>query len=105
METKMQTSQNVKIEREPEADFKKVLNIIGIFIFAGLALTSVTNHMPAKYLKEYLLFIGGSALIYYLLLNIYFIGEKWRKVFYGCLVGLGIGSLLMAIYLFIYSTH
>ncbi|WP_226086519.1 hypothetical protein [Mesobacillus sp. S13] len=105
METKMQTSQNVEIEGTPEADFKKILNIIGVFIFAGLALTSVTNPMPAKYLKEYLLFIGGSALIYYFLLNIYFIGETWRKVFYGSLAVLGISSLLMAIYLFIYSTH
>ncbi|MCM3575948.1 hypothetical protein M3172_22515 [Mesobacillus subterraneus] len=105
METKIQTSQNVKIERTPEADFKKILNIIGVFIFAGLALTSVTNPMPAKYLKEYLLFIGGSAVIYYFLLNIYFIGETWRKVFYASLAVLGIGSLTMAIYLFIYSSH
>lgn len=105
METKMQTSQNVEIERTPEADFKKVLNIIGVFIFAGLALTSVTNPMPAKYLKEYLMFIGGSAIIYYFLLNIYFIGETWRKVFYASLIVLGIGSLSMAIYLFSHSSH
>ena len=105
METKLQTSQNVKIERTPEAEFKKILNIIGVFIFAGLALTSVTNPLPAKYLKEYLLFIGGSALVYYFLLNIYFIGETWRKVFYGSLLLLGIGSLSMAIYLFSHSSH
>lgn len=53
METKLQTSKNIKIERTPESDLKKVLNIIGVFIFAGLALTSVTNPMSAKYLKEF----------------------------------------------------
>ncbi len=105
METRMHTSHNVEIERSPEANFKKILNIIGAFIFAGLALTSVTNDMPAKYLKEYLLFIGGSALMYYFLLNIYFIGGTWRKVFYGSLMLLGIGSLSMAVYLFMYSSH
>lgn len=105
MGTKMQTSKKVEIERNPEAEFKKILNIIGVFIFAGLALTSVTNPMPAKYLKEYLMFIGGSGLVYYFLLNIYFIGEAWRKVFYGSLAVLGIGSLSTAIYLFINSSH
>lgn len=105
MKTEMQTSQKVEIERNPESDLKKGLNIVGIFIFAGLALTTVTNPMPAKYLKEYLLFIGGSAIIYYFFLNIYFIGGIWRKVFYAILAVLGIVSMSMAIYLFSFSEH
>ncbi|WLR54732.1 hypothetical protein LC048_20350 [Mesobacillus subterraneus] len=105
METNMQTSQTVEIERTPEAEIKNLLNIIGVFIFAGLALTTVTNPLPAKYLKEYMLFIGGSAVTYYFLLNIYFIGDTWRKVFYASLALLGLGSLFMAVYLFINSSH
>jgi hypothetical protein len=101
----MQTSQKVEIERNPESDLKKILNLIGVFIFAGLALTTVTNPLPAKYLKEYLLFIGGSAIIYYFLLNIYYMGAAWRKVVYASLAVLGLGSLFMAVYLFIYSVH
>ena len=105
METKMQTSQKVEIERNPESDLKKVLNIIGLFIFGGMALTSITNAMPADYLKEYLVFIAASALIYYFLVSIYFLGQSWRKVFYAVIIMLGVGSLSMVFFLVSHSSH
>lgn len=101
----MQTTENVKTAKEVETELKKVLNIIGIFIFGGLALTSVTNPMPTDYMIEYLLFIAGSALIYYFLVNVYFLGQSWRKVFYGVIIVLGVGSLVMALLLLSQSTH
>ncbi|MBT2680424.1 hypothetical protein J7E38_15545 [Bacillus sp. ISL-35] len=101
----MKTQLNATGEKDLDADLKKVLNIIGLFIFGGLALTSVTNPMPAGYLKEYLLFIAGSALMYYVLLNVYFIGGIWRKVFYASLVAIGVSSLLMVFYLVSHSSH
>jgi hypothetical protein len=102
---KMQTKEDVKTAKEVETELKKVLNIIGIFIFGGLALTSVTNPPPADYLIEYLLFIAGSAFIYYFLVNVYFLGQSWRKVFYGVIIVLGVGSLAMALLLLSQSTH
>lgn len=101
----MQTTENVKTAKEVETELKKVMNIIGIFIFGGLALTSVTNPMPTDYMIEYLLFIAGSALIYYFLVNVYFLGQSWRKVFYGVIIVLGVGSLVMAWLLLSQSTH
>lgn len=101
----MQTTENVKTAKEVETELKKVMNIIGIFIFGGLALTSVTNPMPTDYMIEYLLFIAGSALIYYFLVNVYFLGQSWRKVFYGVIIVLGVGSLVMALLLLSQSTH
>ncbi|TYR80914.1 YfhO family protein [Priestia megaterium] len=83
-----------------EVSLKKLLNIIGIFIFCGLALTNVTNPLPSNELtKEFLLFIGGCAIIYYILVSIYFIGELWRKVFYSSLILLSCFSLFMVFYL------
>lgn len=102
---KMKTQLNAKKEKDRDADLKKVMNIIGLFIFGGLVLTSITNPMPVGYLKEYLLFIAGSAFIYYVLLNIYFIGGLARKLFYASLIVLGMGSLFMVLYLVSHSSH
>lgn len=105
LDKKMQATQNAKTAREEDRDLRKVLNIIGIFIFGGMALTSATTPMPADYLIEYLLFIAGSALIYYFLVNIYFLGQSWRKVFYGVIIVLGVSSLSMVFYLLNHSSH
>ncbi|MBU7592815.1 hypothetical protein FVO58_09720 [Metabacillus halosaccharovorans] len=78
----------------------ELLNIIGIFIFCGLALSNVTNPPPSSDdTKEFLLFIGGSAMIYYLLVNIYFIGQIGRKIVFTILIFIGCISVFMAIYL------
>lgn len=100
METNIQTSHNVEIVTNKEVSLRKLLNIIGIFIFGGLALTNVTNPLPSNELtKEFLLFIVGSAIIYYFLVSIYFIGGFWRKVFYAILILLSGCSLFMVFYL------
>ncbi|MGQ4667013.1 hypothetical protein ACUIJN_14485 [Metabacillus halosaccharovorans] len=100
METNVQTSRNVKIVTKKEISMRKLLNIIGIFIFCGLALSNVTNPLPSSDdTKEFMLFIGGSAMIYYLLVNIYFIGQIGRKIVFTILLFLGCFSVFMAIYL------
>jgi hypothetical protein len=54
LETNIQTSQNVEVEMKKEMSMKKLLNIIGIFIFGGLALTNLTNPLPScDYTKEF----------------------------------------------------
>ncbi|MFD1777207.1 hypothetical protein ACFSFW_00755 [Fredinandcohnia salidurans] len=100
METNVQTSQNVEIVTKKEVSMRKLLNILGIFIFCGLALTNVTNPLPSiDYTKDFLSFIGGSAIIYFLLVNIYFIGQIGIKIVFTILVFLGCFSIFMAFYL------
>ncbi|MGI8383749.1 hypothetical protein [Robertmurraya sp. P23] len=99
METNVQT-QNTVILAKKEASMRRLLNMIGIFIFGGLSLTNVTNPLPSSYYtKEFLLFIGGSAIIYYLMVNIYFIGQIGRKLVFTMLILLGCFSLFMIFYL------
>ncbi|TDL76208.1 hypothetical protein E2R53_20755 [Peribacillus frigoritolerans] len=85
---------------------RKLLNLIGGFIFGGSAFTSVTNPIPSNEYKEFLLFILGSAIIYYFLVNIYFLGGFRRKVFYLSLIFLAGFSIFMTFYLATHSmTH
>ena len=100
METNVLTSQNVEIVIKKEISMRKLLNIMGIFIFGGLALTNVTNPLHSSdYIKEFFLVIAGSAFIYYFLVNIYFIGEIGRKIVFTILILLGCFSIFMAFYL------
>jgi hypothetical protein len=100
LETNFQTSQKIQAVTKKEVSMRKLLNIIGIFIFAGIALTNVTNPLPSTDdTKEFLEFIGGSAFIYYILVNIYFTGQIGRKVVLTILFLLGCFSIFMAIYL------
>ncbi|WP_456274838.1 hypothetical protein [Bacillus sp. AK031] len=100
METNVQTSQTVRVVTKQEVSMRKLLNIIGLFIFAGLALTNLTNPLSSTdYTKEFLLFIAVSAITYYFLVNVYFIGEIGRKVALTMLFVLGSFSIFMAIYL------
>ena len=104
METKIQHSKNIEIATRKEVNLKKWLNVIGLFIFGGLVLTTVTNPLPSSENMEFLLFIFGSAIIYYFLVNIYFISPVWRKVIYATLILLCAFSLFMAFYLATHST-
>ncbi|MBM7583958.1 hypothetical protein JOC86_000495 [Bacillus pakistanensis] len=100
MEPNVQTSQNVEFVTKKEVSMRKLLNIIGIFIFGGLAITNVTNPLLSSELtREFLLFIGGTAIIYYFLVNIYFIGQIGRKIVLIILSLLVCFSIFMAFYL------
>ncbi|MCK1999112.1 hypothetical protein MPH47_18110 [Psychrobacillus psychrodurans] len=102
--TKGQMSQNVEIASKEEGSTKKLLNILGIFIFGGLALSNVTNPLPSsKSTIEFLLFIGVSAVVYYFLVIIYFIGQIGRKIFFTILILLSCFSIYMVFYLTINS--
>ncbi|WP_324829297.1 hypothetical protein [Qipengyuania zhejiangensis] len=89
-----------EILEKKEVSMRKLFNIIGIFIFGGLALTNVINPLPSsEQAKEFLIFITGSAIVYYILVSIYFFGGLWRKVFYASLILLSGVSLFMIFYL------
>lgn len=109
MEPKVKTSQNVDIvtekESEKETNTRKLLNIIGLFLFGGMALMNVTNPLPERELtKESLLFIGGSAILYYVLLNIYFIGPIGRRIVFIFITLFVCFSMFMAFYLAVNTT-
>lgn len=100
MEAKTQTSQSAEVTYKKEVRVQKLLNIIGIFILGGLALTNLINPLPSSdYRKEILFFIGGSALIYYITVNIFFLGNLGRKVVFIILILLSCFSLFMTVYL------
>jgi len=83
-----------------EVGVRKLLNIIGVFIFGGLALTNVSNPLPSSdYTRQFMLFIVGSTMIYYFLVNIYFIGKVGKKIFFTILILLGSVSMIIAFYL------
>jgi hypothetical protein len=98
----LKSSKNVEGTTQEGMSIRKLLNILGLFIFGGIALTNVTNPIPSDKIKGFILFTVGSASIYYLLVNIYFTGRKGRMIFYTILILLGAISLLMAYYL---ATH
>lgn len=100
METNVQMSPKVEIVTKKEVSIRKLLNIIGIFIFAGLALSNVTTPLASSEdTKEFLLFIVGSAIIYYFLVIIYFKGQIGRKIVFTILILIGCFSIFMASYL------
>jgi hypothetical protein len=99
LETNVQTSQNVEIVTKKEVSSRKFLNVLGIFLFGGFALTSITTPIPSYEIKSFFLFIFGSAIIYYLLVNIYSIGQIGRKIVFTVLILLGCFSIYMAFYL------
>ncbi|MDQ0859719.1 hypothetical protein [Bacillus sp. V2I10] len=120
METNIQTSKSVEPVIKKEVSLRTILNVLGIFIIGGLIFTIVTGpvslnekmefyineelKMDGKELKEFMPFTFGSAVIYYFLVNIYFIGRLWRKVFFTTLILLTGLSLYMVFYLITNST-
>lgn len=87
-----------------EVSMKNLFYGIGLFIFGGLTLSNVTTPLPLKEeTKGFLLFTFGSALIYYFLVSIYYIGGFWRKVFYTVLILLFLFSIFMVFYLITHS--
>jgi hypothetical protein len=88
LEFNPQTSQNIEIVTKKEMTLRKVLNIYGVFTVLALILSifssciSINENMNffyneelmlgAKKIKEFLLFIFGSALIYFSTVNVYY---------------------------------
>ncbi|WP_060674889.1 hypothetical protein [Rossellomorea vietnamensis] len=119
MELNYKTSPNYQaVPRKQYTVRTVVLNIMGIVFFGGLLLQSVTlpislnssgelSHieeikMSASDFLEYALFTLGCGILYYFLVNIYFLGEKWRKVFFIIIALLGFFSIYMVFYLLLH---
>ncbi len=115
MELNYKTSPNYKIVSKKQYTVRTVLNIMGIVIFGGLLLQSITIpislnssgklfqieeiKMSAREFLEYALFTLGCGMVYYFLVNSYFVGKKWRKIFFITITLLGFFSIYMVFYL------
>lgn len=117
MEVNPQTSHSIEVVTKKEISIRKVLNIYGAFTFLGLLVSIYTvpltisgdmefirHEMEPKYIKELLLYILVSAFPYYFLVNIYFLGQLWRRVFFATLILLFGFSIFMIYYLLHYPT-
>lgn len=76
---------------------RTVLNIYGVFLFLGLIVSIFTHEI--KDVSGFLFFIAISSVLYFLLLNLYFISDLGRKVVYITVAAIGLFSLFMAFYL------
>ncbi|QFT87967.1 hypothetical protein FIU87_04795 [Bacillus sp. THAF10] len=93
------TLQQTETQVEKQGSIKLVMNLIGLLIFGGTALTALTNAAyQSTTFKFYLSLVGGAA-VYYLLIYVFFLEQGWRKVFFIILFSLGCASIGMVFYL------
>ena len=101
IEVNLNSNSNTSIKtniKSRNLSVRAVLNIIGVFIFIGLLLTTLSTTIPAnqgmeyyqtgehmmKHYKiiEFSLFVLASGVIYFFLVNIYYMSQKLRRIFY-----------------------
>ncbi|CAG9620389.1 hypothetical protein [Sutcliffiella rhizosphaerae] len=85
---------------QPTVRMRRILNIFGILIFGGLAISYVIPlPISSKYTNEFILFMLVSTILYYILVNIYFMGQMGEKIFTRVLFIVGLFSIFMAFYI------
>jgi len=96
MEVNYQRPTNIKTHPKREISLRVLLNIIGLVIFLGYSFMIITvpygftpdfqfqqleeTKLTYKKIKECLSFIFAAAIIYFFLVNIYFMGERGKQV-------------------------
>lgn len=80
-----------------EITVQKVLNLYGIFLFLGLILSIFTHGI--KDINGFLIFILISSVLYFFMLNLYFVSDFGRKVVFGMIGAIALFSLFMVFYL------
>jgi hypothetical protein len=80
-----------------EVTVRTVLNIYGVFLFLGLVVSIFTHGIED--INGFLLFILISSVLYFLLLNLYFTSDLWRKVVFITMCLIALFSLFMVFYL------
>ena len=83
-------------EKSRDITLKSVLNTYGACLFLGLLLSIFTHGIEDR--TGFLLFILISSIVYFILLNLYFISEIGRKVVFITLCLIGLFSLCMVFY-------
>ncbi|WP_273122631.1 hypothetical protein ACNRWW_04625 [Metabacillus sp. HB246100] len=120
MQLQQELSKNVEIVTKREWNVKRVLTIYGLFTVFALVISiftvpiSISENLQLFYneelllkfykIKEFLLFIFGSAFLFFFLVTIYAKGKRWNNVFYVTLILLFGFSLFMFSHLIFHST-
>lgn len=105
-----------EITLKKQRTVRTVLNITGVLIFLGLALSIYTmpltlnenkeiyfNHdykLKPSYLKEFIAFIVGSAIIYFSLVNLFFLERVGKRIVYIALGFLLVVTVYMIVTLY-----
>ena len=76
---------------------RKVLNWYGVFLISGLLLSIFTHEIEDT--KGFLLFILIIGVLYFILLNLYFISDFGRTAVVGMMGAIALFSLFMVFYL------
>ena len=80
-----------------EFTVRKVLNGYGVFLFLGLLLSIFTHEIEDT--NGFLLFILILSVLYFVMLNLYFINDFGRIMVYGMMGAIAFFSLFMVFYL------
>ncbi|MFS0861161.1 hypothetical protein [Fredinandcohnia sp. 179-A 10B2 NHS] len=102
-----------EVKLKKQRTVRTVLNISGVLIFLGLALSIFTmpltlnenkeiyfNHdykLKPSYLKEFIVFIVGSAIVYFSLVNLFFLERIGKRIVYTALGFLLVGTVYMIV--------
>lgn len=97
MDAHSQASSDIETDVPKEITAQKVLNIYGIFLFLGLILSIFTHGIED--INGFLLFILISSVLYFLMLNLYFVSDLGRKVVFAMMGAIALFSLFMVFYL------
>lgn len=88
---------NTETTVSKEITIQKVLNIYGIFLFIGLIIATFTHGIED--IDGSLIFILISSVLYFFMLNLFFVSDTGRKVVLGIIAAIAIFSLFMVFYL------
>lgn len=97
MDAHSQAWSDTETDVPKEITTQKVLNLYGIFLFLGLILSIFTHGIED--INRFLLFILISSVLYFLMLNLYFVSDLGRKVVFGMMGAIALFSLFMVFYL------
>lgn len=119
MRAEFEGSTKRSLKKEKTLQF--TLNVIRIFMFMGILIRwwtvpfAVSNNLGIYYnpdfqmklseCKEFLEFTLCAASVYFLLVNIYFLGKRGKKLVYIILVLLAVFNLYMMLTLLSVATH
>lgn len=97
MDANSQVRPKAKADPPRKITIRTVLNSYGVFLFSGLLISIFTHGIED--VSGFVLFILISSMLYFILLNLYFASQLWRKVVFVTMCAIALLSLSMVFYL------
>lgn len=92
----MQSNSDAKTNSIKQIGIRSVMNLYGAFLFSGLLLSIYAHEI--KDVGGFLLFLLISSVLYFLLWNLYFKSERWKKMVFITLCFIALFSLFMVFF-------